>query len=331
MSAAPVRVGVLGCGTVGSAVVRSLLERADLYAGRVGTDLVLSGVAVRSLDSERDIPEEARSLLTTDADAVLERSDVLVELMGGIDPARELMGRALDRGIPVVTGNKQVIARHGADLHARAEAAGTVLTYEAAVLAAIPVLHTVRDMLAGDVITSIRGIMNGSTNYILDLVGREQVPFADALQQASDLGYLEADPTEDVEGLDAAAKVVVLARAAWGVDLAIEDVDRTGIMGLTDADFDSARGTGQVIRLIAAASRHGSGERATVRASVRPVRLSSGDALAQVRGADNAVVIDAESAGTLRLVGAGAGGDATASAVLGDLVGVARELVSARR
>lgn len=319
----PVRVGLLGCGTVGSAVVRALTSRPELYRDRAGVDLRLTGIAVRSRGTARDIPAHAQALLTTDADAVLDGCDVLVELMGGQEPALGLMARALDRGIPVVTGNKQVIARHGTDLHDRAAASGTTLTYEAAVLAAIPVLHTIRDMLAGDRLTAIRGIMNGSTNYVLDLVQSKGVAVEDAMAQASDLGYLEADPTEDVEGLDAAAKVICLARAAWGVDLAMGDVDTTGITGLRDADFAAARDAGEVLRLVASAVRTEDG---TVTASVRPERLAAGDVLAGVGGAGNAVVLDADLAGRITLAGAGAGGDATATAVLGDLVGVVRAL-----
>lgn len=324
------RVGLLGCGTVGAAVVRRLHDRAGLYRERTGAELQVSGIAVRDVEAPREIPAEARPLLTTDADAMLAGCDVLVELMGGLEPARGLMAQALDRGIPVVTGNKQVIARHGGDLHARARASGTLLTYEAAVLAAIPVLHTVRDMLAGDRITAISGVMNGSTNYVLDLAGRQRVPFADALRQAAELGYLEADPTEDVEGLDATAKIVVLARAAWGVEVAMEDVARTGITGITDTDVDAARDAGQVIRLIAEATRRGpDDETPDVGVSVAPRRLDAADPLA-VQGAGNVVEIQAESAGTLRLSGAGAGGEETAAAVLGDLVGVARALLATR-
>ncbi|KUG55702.1 hypothetical protein AVL62_05275 [Serinicoccus chungangensis] len=316
-SSSVLRVALLGGGTVGAAVARHLLQHADRYAASLGRRPELTGVAVRDTTRVRDgIPAQ---LLTTDATALAEDpgTEVVVEVMGGIEPAGSLVEAALRRGAQVVTANKQLVARRGEELHALAREHGGGLHYEAAVMAAVPVLSVVRDSLAGDEVTAIRGIVNGSTNYVLDLVAREGVPFAEAVRQAGELGYLEADPTEDLEGLDAAAKVAILARMAWGVALPLDEVATTGISGLTDADFAAAAGRGEVLKLVADARRDPQGG---VRARVAPTALPASDALAQARGGTNVVEIEAVLAGAVRLSGAGAGGDQTASAVLGDLV-----------
>ena len=316
----PLRVALLGGGTVGAAVARRLLADGDRYAAALGRPLELTGVAVRDASRPRDgIPH---GLLTTDAAALAEAADVVVEVMGGLEPAGTLIEGALRRGAEVVTANKQLIAREGERLHTIAAESGAGLHYEAAVMAAVPVMVVVRESLAGDDITAIRGIVNGSTNYVLDLVAREGVPFADAVRQAGELGYLEADPTEDLEGLDAAAKIVILARTAWRGPVELADVDVTGISGLTDDDFAAATERGQVLKLVASATRPEAGERPVV--TVGPVALPVDDPLAQVQGGTNLVEIEATCAGPVRLVGAGAGGDETASAVLGDILRAAR-------
>lgn len=314
--AAPVRVALLGAGTVGSAVARLLLVRGQGYAVRLGRPVELVGVAVR--DASRARQGVPAALLTTDAEALVDRADVVVEVMGGISPARELVERAMRGGAQVITANKQLIAQHGEQLHALARESEVGLDYEAAVMAAVPVMAVVREALAGDEIRSIRGVVNGSTNYILDLVARERVPFEDAVRRAAELGYLEADPTEDLEGLDAAAKIVILARTAWGGPVGLDEVDRTGISGLTDEDLARARQDGSVVKLVASARPGVDGRPPTV--AVRPEALPADDPLAQVRGGTNLVVVDALSAGELRLQGAGAGGEETASAVLADLL-----------
>lgn len=325
-----VRIALLGAGTVGAAVARRLIDRTDLFAQRVGAPLELAGIAVRDLGRPRDLTGVLPGLLTDDPQALVDRADVVVELMGGIQPARGLIERALVGGADIVTANKQLLAQHGTELEALARRGGRALEYEAAVVAAVPIMRTVRESLAGDEIRSISGIVNGSTNYILDMVARQRVPFQQAVQQAGDLGYLEADPAEDLEGLDAAAKIVLLARAAWGVDVGLEDVQREGISGLTDADFESARGTGQVIKLIASAWRTGPASAPRIEVAVRPTPVAADHPFGLTREGTNMVIIDAESAGSLRLSGAGAGGDETASAVLGDLVNVARARVATR-
>ncbi|MCE0485588.1 homoserine dehydrogenase [Ornithinimicrobium sediminis] len=328
MTDAPITVALLGCGTVGAAVARRAVERAELFAQRAGRPLTLTGIAVRDVSRARDLPGVPSSLLTEDAESVVDGADVVVELMGGMEPARSLIERAMAGGSQVVTANKQLIAHHGLALHRMAAQHGVGLDYEAAVVAAVPVLRVVREALAGDQVTSISGIVNGSTNYILDLVARLGVPFQEALERAGRLGYLEADPAEDLEGLDAAAKIVILARTAWGVDVTLEDVQREGITRLTDADFEQARGTGQVIKLIASAWSSGPAAQPRVELAVRPVMLAADHPFAQTREGRNAVVIEAESAGALRLHGAGAGGDETASAVLGDIVQAARRVAA---
>jgi homoserine dehydrogenase len=311
----PVRLALLGAGTVGAAVARRLTERGERYAARLGRPLELVGVAVR--DTARPREGVDPSLLTTDARSLVERADVVVEVMGGIEPARSLLEAAMRRGAHVVSANKQLLARHGEELHTLAAECGVGLDHEAAVMAAVPVLSVVREALAGDEITAIRGVVNGSTNYVLDLVANEGVPFDSAVRQAGELGYLEADPSEDLEGLDAAAKIVLLARTAWGGTVRLDDVDRTGIGGLTDEDFARAAQDGTVIKLVAAARRSAGGETLL---SVRPETLPADDPLALVRGGTNVLVVTAESAGELRLQGAGAGGDETASAVLADIL-----------
>ena len=330
MPDSPIRVALLGCGTVGAAVARRSTERAELFAHRIGRPLSLTGIAVRDATRPRDLPGVPGGLLTEDAHALVEDADIVVELMGGIEPARSLIERAMAGGAQVVTANKQLVAHHGVALHRVADQHGVGLDYEAAVVAAVPVLRVVREALSGDEITSISGIVNGSTNYILDRVARLGVPFQEALERADKLGYLEADPTEDLEGLDAAAKIVILARTAWGVEVTVDDVQREGISHLTDADFEQARGTGQVIKLIASAWASGSALEPRVEVAVRPVMLAADHPFAHTREGRNAIVIEAESAGALRLHGAGAGGDETASAVLGDIVQAARRIAAVR-
>lgn len=327
----PVRVAILGSGTVGTALVKRLESNAEVLAARVGAPVEVSGIAVRDRTKDRGLSPEQAAVVTDDPSSLIEAADVVVELMGGLSPAEELIEAALRRGTPVVTGNKQLIARRGRHLEAVAAESGASLSYEAAVAGAIPVVRVVRESLAGDEISSITGIMNGSTNFILDTVARRGIPFADAVQKASDLGYLEADPTEDLEGIDAAAKIVILARCAWGVDVGLDDVQREGITGLTDADFEAARGTGQVIKLVASAWRSASRGAPRVELSVRPVTVSVEHPMAQIREGRNIVQIEAALAGTISLAGAGAGGEETASAVLGDLVAAARAVTVARR
>jgi len=323
-----VRVAVLGCGVVGTEVVRVLTtESADL-AARVGAPLELVGIAVRDVDAERD-PVVDRSLLTTDAEALVARADVVVEVMGGIEPARGLLLQAIAAGAAVVTANKALLGQDGPTLYTAADAAGVDLYFEAAVAGAIPLVRPVRESLAGDRVTRVLGIVNGTTNYVLDQMATHDLELEQAVTQAQALGYAEADPTADVEGFDAAAKAAILASLAFHTRVSVDDVHREGIMGVTAEDVAWARRTGHVIKLLAIAERAvpAEGGEAGVVVRVHPALVPVGHPLAAVGGAFNAVFVEAEAAGELMFYGRGAGGRPTASAVLGDVVTVARHRV----
>ena len=331
MSRAPLRVAVLGAGTVGREVVRALLERGSELAATDGAPLELVGVAVRDLDRARraGVPGE----LLSDAPAHLvaaDDTDVIVELMGGDEPAHTLIAAALGAGKAVVTANKHVIAHHGSELEAIARRTGAALRFEAAVGGGIPVLAPLATDLAANHVTAVRGIVNGTTNYILSAMTHEGRDYDEVLAAAQAAGYAEADPSGDVEGLDAANKLVILARLAFGVWLAPSDVcrvadtaaghGRPGITGVTGADIAQARAAGEVVKLIARAARENGG----IAASVVPRRLPAASALGSTDGVLNRIEIDAEPVGTVAFSGPGAGGPATSSAVLGDLIAIAR-------
>lgn len=320
---ATVRVALLGCGTVGTQVVRLLRRHSAEIAARVGAPVELVGIAVRSLDADRG-PDVPADLLTTDAEALVRRADVVVELIGGTTTARDLVLEAIAGGAGVVTANKALLATHGPQLYAAADAAGVDLLYEAAVAGAVPVVRGVRESLAGDRVMRVLGIVNGTTNFILDEMTTGGHDFDVVLARAQELGYAEADPTADVEGHDAAAKAAILASLAFHTRVSLGDVDCEGITGVTAADIEAAREAGGVIKLLAIAERVEAGSRESVAVRVNPVILPDGHPLAGVRGAYNAVVVEAEAAGRLMFYGAGAGGAPTASAVLGDLVAAAR-------
>lgn len=323
------KVALLGCGNVGAQVARILLDDADTLAARSGARLELSGIAVRNIDSPRDV-ELPRELFTTDADTLVKEADLVIELIGGIEPARSLILTAIQNGACVVTGNKALLAQDGPTLYEEADKAGVQLSYEAAVAGAIPILRPIRDSLSGDRITRVLGIVNGTTNFILDQMDSTGAQFADALAEAQRLGYAEADPTADVEGHDAAAKAAILASLAFHTRFALDDVYCEGITKVSAADIAAAKEAGFVIKLLAIAEKienleAGNGGGISVR--VHPTLLPREHPLAAVRGAFNAVFIEAENAGELMFYGQGAGGTPTASAVLGDLVSAARRLV----
>lgn len=320
-----VRVALLGCGVVGTEVARLLLTQGDDLAARAGAPLELVGIAVRDLASPRD-PVIDASLLTDDAEALVDRADVVVEVMGGIEPARALLLRAIARGAAVVTANKALLGADGPTLYAAADAAGVDLYFEAAVAGAIPLVRPVRESLAGDRVTRLLGIVNGTTNYVLDQMATTGLELDQAVKQAQALGYAEADPTADVEGYDAAAKAAILASLAFHTRVSVDDVHREGIMGVTAEDVAWAGQTGHVIKLLAIAERVGGPEDGVV-VRVHPALVPLAHPLAGVHGAFNAVFVEAESAGELMFYGRGAGGAPTASAVLGDLVTVARHRV----
>ncbi|WP_442545440.1 homoserine dehydrogenase [Arthrobacter sp. KN11-1C] len=321
------KVALLGCGNVGAQVARILLDDADALAARTGARLQLSGIAVRNIDSERDV-ELPRELFTTDADTLAKDADLVIELMGGIEPARSLILTAMQNGACVVTGNKALLAQDGPTLYEEADKAGVQLSYEAAVAGAIPILRPIRDSLSGDRITRVLGIVNGTTNFILDQMDSTGAQFADALAEAQRLGYAEADPTADVEGHDAAAKAAILASLSFHTRFALEDVYCEGITKVSAADIAAAKEAGFVIKLLAIAEKitNANGDDG-ISVRVHPTLLPREHPLAAVRGAFNAVFIEAENAGELMFYGQGAGGTPTASAVLGDLVSAARRVV----
>jgi homoserine dehydrogenase len=316
-----IKVALLGCGTVGAQVVRLLTEQAGDLAARIGGDIELAGIAVRRPNRHPDVPQE---LLTTDAAALVASDvDVVVEVIGGIEPARTLLTDALRAGKSVVTANKALLAEHAADLFAAAGSAGADLYFEAAVAGAIPLLRPLRESLAGDRISRVMGIVNGTTNYILSAMDSSGAGYAETLDEASRLGYAEADPTADVEGYDAASKAAILASIAFHTRVTAADVYREGITAVTPADIAAARGLGRTIKLLAICERADSG----VAVRVHPAMIPRTHPLAGVGGAFNAVFVEADAAGSLMFYGQGAGGAPTASAVLGDLVAVARNKV----
>jgi homoserine dehydrogenase len=331
---APIRIALLGCGTVGAEVVRLLHTQAADLAARVGAPLELAGIAVRRLGRDRgDLPVD-RELFTTDAAALVARDDVdlVVEVVGGIEPARTWLLTALNAGKSVVTANKALLAEDGTALHAAAARGEADLYYEASVAGAIPLLRPLRESLHGDRITRVLGIVNGTTNFILSSMDTSGTGFADALEEATALGYAEADPTADVEGFDAAAKAAILASLAFHTRVTAADVHREGITEVTAADVASARAMGCTVKLLCIAERHtdaDGGESVGVR--VHPAMIPRSHPMAGVGDAFNAAFVEADAAGQLMFYGRGAGGAPTASAVLGDVVAAARNRLSGAR
>ena len=321
------KVALLGCGNVGAQVARILIDDAESLAARTGARLELTGIAVRTIDAPRDV-ELPRELFTTDAETLVKDADLVIELMGGIEPARSLILSAIQNGASVVTGNKALLAQDGPTLYEAADKAGVQLSYEAAVAGAIPILRPIRDSLSGDRITRVLGIVNGTTNFILDQMDTTGAQFADALAEAQRLGYAEADPTADVEGHDAAAKAAILATLSFHTRFALENVHCEGITEVSAADIAAAKDAGFVIKLLAIAEKLVAADGSEgVSVRVHPTLLPREHPLAAVHGAFNAVFVEAENAGELMFYGQGAGGTPTASAVLGDLVSAARRIV----
>jgi homoserine dehydrogenase len=318
------RVALLGCGNVGTEVARLMTEHSTDLEARAGARLELIGIAVRRPDRDRTAAGVDPDLFTTDALGLATRDDVdiVIELIGGVEPARGLILAAMEHGASVVTGNKALLAEDGATLHNAAEKYGVDLYYEAAVAGAIPLLRPLRESLAGDRIRRVLGIVNGTTNYILDQMDRAGSSYAEALEEAQALGYAEADPTADIEGYDAAAKAAILAGIAFHSSVTNADVHREGISDVTAADVASARDMGAVVKLLAICELSEDGR--SVGARVHPAMLPRTHPLASVRGAYNAVFVESDAAGQVMFYGPGAGGTPTASAVLGDVVTVAR-------
>ena len=327
------RVALLGCGVVGSDVVRLLDAHGEDLAQRVGAPIELAGIAVRRPTRDRDLPVDP-TLFTSDAAALVNRADVdiVIEVIGGIEPARSLLLAALGRGASVVTANKALLAEDGATLYEAARRGDADLYCEASVAGAIPLVRPLRESLSGDRVTRVMGIVNGTTNYILSRMDESGAGFEEALEEAQSLGYAEADPSADIDGFDAAAKAAILAGIAFHTRVTAADVHREGISDVSAGDVASAREMGAVVKLLAIAERGPDlAGRDSVGVRVHPAMIPRSHPLASVGDAYNAVFIEAEAAGQLMFYGRGAGGAPTASAVLGDLVAVARNRLSGVR
>ena len=318
-------IGMLGCGVVGSQVARLLTEDSGDFAARSGAKLSLKKIAVRDVAAKR---EHVKSeLLTKDADSVVNDPsiDIVIEVMGGIEPARTLILKAIANGKSIITANKALLAKHGAELFEAADKKGVDLYYEAAVGGAIPILRPLRESIVGDHVHRIMGIVNGTTNYILTKMDEEGSDFGAALKEAQQLGFAEADPTADVEGHDAAAKAAILAGLAFHTRVTSDQVSAEGITKISARDVAVAHDINHVIKLLAIAELTEKGE---VSVRVQPTLLPRQHPLAAVRNAFNAIFVEAESAGELMFYGRGAGGAPTASAILGDLIAIARNMTS---
>jgi homoserine dehydrogenase len=323
----PIRIALIGAGTVGSKVASLMLEQSEDLEARSGAPLVLVGVGVK--DASKSRPGIPKELITADVPGLLAKDiDIVVEVMGGIEPARTHILDAMSRGISVVTANKELLARDGATLAAAAEKNNVDLYYEASVAGAIPLLRPLRESLVGDRVKKILGIVNGTTNYILTKMDETGASFKDALAEAQKLGYAETDPSADVEGNDAAAKAAIVAQLAFHTRVTIDDVYCEGITKVSASDVKAAKEMGFVIKLLAIAERL---DEESIVVRVHPAMIPRSHPLASVREAFNAVFVEAEAAGSLMFYGRGAGGAPTASAVLGDLVAVARNRMSGRR
>lgn len=324
----PIRVALLGAGSVGAEVARLLLEQKAELQSRVGAELELVGVAVRDLKTKREgFPKE---LLTTDAESLILGADIVIEVMGGIDPAKDYIKLALNSGADVVTANKSLLATHGTELFNLAEQVGAQLYFEAAVAGAIPIIRPLRESLGGDRVTRIMGIVNGSTNYILDRMDKTGISLEEAMAEATKLGYLEADPALDVQGFDAAQKAAILATLAFHTEVPLDQVHREGILSITSYQMKAAKRDGFVIKLLAICEFIDADATGPEGISVRvyPALVPRTHPLAAVNGAYNAVFVEAEAAGSLMFYGSGAGGTQTASAVLGDVVSAAKRHVA---
>ena len=318
---APIRVGLLGAGTVGSQTARLLVEQRNELSQRIGRDIELVGVACLDPD-EVDFPWIDRSLLTSDTMAVATNADIVVELIGGLEPARTFVLAAIESGASVVTANKALLAKYGPEIYQAAEAKGVDIYFEAAVGGAIPIVRPLRESLVGDKVTSMLGIVNGTTNYILDEMTTKGLDFDVALKDAQAKGYAEADPTGDIEGHDAANKAAIMATLGFHANVGIDDVTVEGITKVTADDIAAATAEHKVVKLLAVVENGEAG----VSARVYPALIDENHPLASVRGSFNAVFVKAEAADDLMFYGRGAGGAPTASAVVGDVVTVARHI-----
>jgi homoserine dehydrogenase len=322
-----VNIGVLGCGNVGAALISLIGDSADEIESRTGIRLEVAAVAVRSLSKERDV-ELPANVFTTDAEAVVkdENIDLVVEVIGGIEPARQLILDSLALGKPVVTANKELVANHGTELFGASDDSGVDLLFEAAVAGAIPIIRPLRESLVGEDVSRVMGIVNGTTNYILTKMTEEGWSYAEALSEAQTLGYAERDPTADVEGFDAGAKAAIIATIAFGKKVVAGDVSHEGISGITATDISFARRLGYQIKLLGIAEQF---DDESIAVRVHPAMVPDHHPLASVRDSFNAVFVEGDAVGELMFYGRGAGGFPTASAVLGDVVDAAANLSKA--
>lgn len=320
-----VRIGLLGCGNVGGALVSLIERQADIIEARTGIRLEITRIAVRNVSRDRGF-EIAPGLLTRDSHGVVNDPDIdlVVEVIGGIEPARELITEALSAGKPVVTGNKELLANVGHELFAVADRLGVDLLFEAAVAGGIPLIRPLRESLRGEPITRVMGILNGTTNYILTKMTEDGADYGAALAEAQELGYAERDPTADVEGYDAAAKAAIIASIAFGAKIVAGDVYHEGISGISAGDIAIAHRLGYVVKLLGIAERESVTSEISVR--VHPAMVPLHHPLASVRDSFNAVFIEGDAVGSLMFYGRGAGGAPTASAVLGDVIDAAVNL-----
>ena len=319
-----IRIGLLGCGNVGAALVTLVGEQAEAIERRTGIRLEVTRVAVRNIGKDRPVDLPASAFTHDAADVVADPDiDLVVEVIGGIEPARTLVLDALKAGKPVVTANKELVANTAADLFGAADAAGVDLLFEAAVAGGIPLIRPLRESLAGERISRITGIVNGTTNYILTRMTEAGAGYGDALAEAQSLGYAERDPTADVEGYDAGAKAAIIATIAFGAHVVAGDVYHEGIAGVTPADVAVAARLGYVIKLLAVAEQ---GDDGRVAVRVHPAMVPASHPLATVRDSFNAVFVEGDAVGELMFYGRGAGGAPTASAVLGDVIDAAGNL-----
>jgi homoserine dehydrogenase len=318
------KVALLGAGTVGSQVARVFLEQSEEFSSRVGRPLELVGIAVKNINKPR--PGIDRALLTDDALGLVSRGDIdiVVEVIGGVDPAKDLILAAVTHGASVVTANKALLSEFGPEIYKAAEHHGVDIYYEAAVAGAIPIIRPLRESLVGDEITAVTGIVNGTTNFILEQMTNLGSSYEEVLKEAQELGYAEPDPTADVEGFDAAAKAAILASLAFHTKVRLSDVSREGITAITAADIAAAAEVNGVIKLLARCDVADDG---SISVGVHPTIISRKHPLAGIHGAYNAIFVESRYAGRLMFMGPGAGGTPTASAVLGDVVQAARNRV----
>jgi homoserine dehydrogenase len=329
MSERVMKVGMLGCGNVGAAVIRLLDEHRDDIARRAGCRLEVAKVAVREPAKTRDVPLDPSRFVTDPLEVIDDPDvDIVCELLGGVEPAGTLIVGAFDRDKPVVTANKELLATRGRELFDASDAKGLDLYFEAAVAGGIPLIRPLKESLAGERLRRVMGIVNGTTNFILTKMSEEGRGFDDVLREAQTLGYAEADPSADVDGHDAAAKIAILASIAFNARVVADDVYREGISRVSPEDIEYARRLGYVVKLLAIAEMD-EDDRIAVR--VHPAMIPAAHPLASVRDAFNAVFVEGPRVGELMFYGRGAGGNPTATAVVGDLIAVARNLIAGTR